>query len=172
VIDRTFGLDGGGVGARLLGWPDGFCELLAVLGVPHAHLVGVSMGGGIAQQLAIDSPELVDSLASIMSSTTDRSVGKTTLYDPTALVPLPAADRETAITAEARLHRLIGSPGNETGDEELTRRATAAYDRAYHPAGTFRQIAANAMAADRTDALHTLKVPAVVIHGDSDPWSM
>jgi pimeloyl-ACP methyl ester carboxylesterase len=127
------------------------------------------MGGGIAQQLAIDSPGLVDSLASIMSSTSDPSVGKTTLDDPAALVPLPGADRETAIAAEARLHRVIGSPGIETGDEELTRRATAAYDRAYHPAGTFRQIAANATAADRTDALRTLKIPAVVIHGDSDP---
>ncbi|GAA1560341.1 alpha/beta hydrolase [Kribbella lupini] len=213
-----------GVGAQLLDWPDGFCELLAghgfqvirfdnrdvglstwldelgevdlpgllqgdfstvhyrlsdlvddlagllgALGLPRAHLVGASMGGGIAQQLAINSPERVSSLASIMASTSDRSVGQSALENPNALVPPPGADRETAIATDARLHRLIASPGSATTDEQLKRRATTAYDRAYHPAGIFRHIAANALAADRTNALGTLKIPTVVIHGDSDP---
>ncbi|WP_236795076.1 alpha/beta fold hydrolase [Amycolatopsis sp. GM8] len=143
--------------------------LLTALGVPRVHLVGVSMGGGIAQQLAIDSPELVASLASIMSTTSNRAVGGTTLDDPTAMVPVAGLDREEAIAAEVKLYRLLlGTPG-QTSDEELARRAAAKYDRAFHPAGTLRQIAANATAADRTEGLRTLKVPAVVIHGENDP---
>jgi pimeloyl-ACP methyl ester carboxylesterase len=213
-----------GVGEQLLGWPDGFCELLAgrgfhvirfdnrdvglstwldelgdvdlagliagdlstvryrlsdmvadtagllaALGVPRAHLVGASMGGGIAQQLAIRHPELVASLASLMASTSDPAVGGTTLENPALLVPRLDSDRESAIAAEVALRRLIGSPGMETSDEELARRAAANYDRAFHPAGTFRQIAANATATDRTEDLRTLKVPTVVIHGERDP---
>ncbi|GHF32154.1 alpha/beta hydrolase [Amycolatopsis bartoniae] len=213
-----------GVGEQLLGWPDGFCELLAARGfhvirfdnrdvglstwfdelgdvdlnrllagdlstaryrfsdlvadtaglldtldLPRVHLVGASMGGGIAQQLAIDSPERVASLASIMSTTSDPAVGGTSLDNPAAAVPVPGADREAAIAAEVALYRLIGSPGLETADEELARRAAAKYDRAFHPAGTFRQIAANATAEDRTEDLRAVDVPTVVIHGDSDP---
>ena len=143
--------------------------LLAALGVSRAHLVGASMGGHIAQQLAIDNPQLVASLASIMSSTGDRTVGESSIEDPFALLPVPDADREAAIAADVALYRLIGSPGFATSDEELTRRAAAKFDRAYHPAGTLRQLAADATAADRTDGLRTLRMPAVVIHGDSDP---
>ncbi|WP_306204614.1 alpha/beta fold hydrolase [Actinoplanes sp. RD1] len=215
-----------GVGEQLLGWPDGFCELLAArgfhvirfdnrdvglstwlddlgevdlpgllagdlstvryelsdlaadtlglleaLGITRVHLAGLSMGGGIAQLLAIGHPELVASLASISSSTSNRSVGGTALDDPAVMLPLPGADRATAVAAEAALHRLIGSPGGElrTSDEELTRRAAAKYDRAYHPAGTLRQIAANNTTADRTEDLRTVQAPTVVIHGEHDP---
>jgi pimeloyl-ACP methyl ester carboxylesterase len=213
-----------GLGAQLLGWPEGFCELLAgrgfrvirfdnrdvglsdhldhlgevdlpglmrgdlstvryglsdlvddlagligALGLAPAHLVGASMGAGISQQLAVDRPELVRSLASIMSTTSDRSVGHSTIENPADLVVPPGADRETAIAADARLHRLIGSPGGATSDEELVRRATAAYDRAHDPAGLFRQLAANATAPDRTEALRAVRIPTVVIHGEDDP---
>ncbi|WP_434447370.1 alpha/beta fold hydrolase [Lentzea sp. E54] len=142
--------------------------LVAALDLSRVHLVGFSMGGGIAQQFAVDSPELVASLASISSSTSDPSLRGTTIGDPVALLPPSGADRETAIAADVRLQRLIGSPGAETGDEELVRRAAAAYDRAFHPAGTLRQIAANATTPNRTDDLKTLQIPTVVIHGDSD----
>ena len=166
------GLFTGDLSTVRYGLPDMVADtagLLAALGVSRAHLVGASMGGHIAQQLAIDNPQLVASLASIMSSTGDRTVGESSIEDPFALLPVPDADREAAIAADVALYRLIGSPGFATSDEELTRRAAAKFDRAYHPAGTLRQLAADATAADRTEGLRTLRMPAVVIHGDSDP---
>ncbi|MEV6636931.1 alpha/beta hydrolase [Actinoplanes sp. NPDC051470] len=143
--------------------------LLAALDVSRAHVVGVSMGGGIAQQMAIENPELVASLASIMATTSDGKAGGSSIDNAAALLPQPGADREVAIAADVALFRLIGSPGFETSDAELIRRATAKVGRAYHPAGTLRQIAANATAPDRTERLRTLETPTVVIHGDSDP---
>jgi pimeloyl-ACP methyl ester carboxylesterase len=142
--------------------------LLEALGVHRAHLVGVSMGAMIAQLLAADRPDLVASLASIMSTTGDRSVGQTTLDDVSVLMPRPDADRDAAIAADVALYRLIGSPGFETSEHDRLRDATAKVDRAYHPAGTLRQFAAIITAADRTPSLRNLKVPTVVIHGEAD----
>ncbi|GIJ50353.1 alpha/beta hydrolase [Virgisporangium aliadipatigenens] len=142
--------------------------LLGALGVRRAHLAGVSMGGMIAQLVAVERPDLVASLASIMSTTGDRSVGQSTLDDVSLLMPRPDADRDAAIAADASLYRLIGSPGFEISDEYLVSFATAKVDRAYHPAGTARQFAAIVAAADRTPSLRTLKVPTVVIHGEAD----
>ncbi|WP_035855919.1 alpha/beta fold hydrolase [Cryptosporangium arvum] len=142
--------------------------LLEALGVDRAHLVGVSMGGMVAQLVAIERPDLVASLASIMSTTGDRSVGQATLDDVSVLMPRPDADRAAAIAADVALYRLIGSPGFETSEEVLVSRATAKVDRAYHPAGTARQFAAIVTAADRTPGLRALTTPTVVVHGEDD----
>jgi pimeloyl-ACP methyl ester carboxylesterase len=168
-LPALFGGDLSSVRYRLSDMVADTAGLLEVLGIRRAHVVGVSMGGMIGQQLAIDRPDTVASLASISSTTGDPAVGQNTAGDPAALMPSPGADREAAIAAEVALYRLIGSPGFETSDEELTGRAAAKFDRGYHPVGTVRQFAAIATAPDRTAGLRTLRVPTVVVHGDADP---
>lgn len=168
-VPGLFGGDLSTVGYRLTDLAADTAGLLTALGVPRAHVVGASMGGMIAQQLCIEHPELVASLASIMSTTGNPAVGHNTLDNPAGLMPVPGQGREAAIAAAANVYRAISSPGFEVSDAELTRRATASVDRAYHPAGTARQFAAIAASADRTEALHTLTLPTVVIHGEADP---
>ncbi|MFC4946698.1 alpha/beta fold hydrolase [Pseudonocardia sp. GCM10023141] len=142
--------------------------LLDALGLGRAHLVGASMGGMIAQLVAIRWPERVLSLCSIMSSTGDRAVGQAD-PDTIALIRRPApATREGVVEAAVkRSHALAGS-GFPFDEHAARTRATAAYDRAFDPAGQRRQQAAAVAAADRTPALRNLRVPTVVIHGNDD----
>lgn len=168
-VPALFGGDLSTVGYRLTDLAADAAGLLTALDVPRAHVVGASMGGMIAQQLCIEHPELVASLASIMSTTGNPAVGHNTLDNPAGLMPVPGEGRDAAIAAAANVYRVISSPAFPVSDEELTRRATAAVDRAYHPAGTARQFAAILGSPDRTEALHALRLPTVVIHGDADP---
>ncbi|HEY4456754.1 MAG TPA: alpha/beta hydrolase [Pseudonocardiaceae bacterium] len=143
--------------------------LLDALGIRTAHIVGASMGGMIAQQVAIDHPERVRSLCSIMSTTGDRTVGQGTEAAMGVLLRPAAKDRDEAIANSISASRVIGSPAYPASEEELTVKATAAYDRAFHPAGVRRQIAAVVSSPDRTEGLHKVTVPTVVIHGADDP---
>jgi pimeloyl-ACP methyl ester carboxylesterase len=143
--------------------------LLDALGLDRAHVVGASLGGMIAQQFAIDHPDRVLSLCSIMSMTGDRAVGHPTPEAAAMLGRPPAASRAEAIANGVASSKVIGSPGFPTPGEELLRRATAKYDRAYRPLGTLRQYAAALSSPDRTEALHDVKAPTLVIHGEADP---
>jgi pimeloyl-ACP methyl ester carboxylesterase len=143
--------------------------LLDGLGVDQAHLVGVSMGGMIAQEFAIEYPQRLLSLCSMSSTTGEPSVGQATAVALTALGRPSAVTREQAIQGSAESSRIFGSPGFPVSDEERLARATAKYDRSYRPEGRLRQIAAIAAARDRTAGLHGVTVPAVVIHGEDDP---
>lgn len=143
--------------------------LFDALGFERAHVVGASMGGMIVQQLAIDSPDRLLSLTSIMSTTGDPSVGHP---EPAALAALtrpPAATREQAIENSVSWFKLVGSPGHPSDEEYLRAKAARNHDRADHPAGALRQAAAVVASADRTAKLREVRVPTLVLHGESDP---
>lgn len=147
---------------------DDVVGLLDALGLPAAHIVGASMGGMIGQQLAVDHPERVLSLCSMMSTTGSREVGQPS-PEVLMLVFAPAAtNREEAIDRGQKLFETVGSPAYPTPTEELRARIGEAYDRAYTPAGTARQLACIIAAPDRTAALGAVSVPAAVVHGDAD----
>jgi pimeloyl-ACP methyl ester carboxylesterase len=143
--------------------------LLDALGLASAHLVGASMGGMIAQTVAIDAPARVRSLTSIMSTTGDPSVGGSTPGALSALLSPPAATRAEAIERTVSIVRVIGSPGFDLDEPELRRRTGLAYDRAHDPASPVRQLVAIAASGDRTAALRSLSVPTLVVHGADDP---
>ena len=141
--------------------------LLDALEIPAAHIVGASMGGMIVQAIAIEHPDRVLSLTTIMSTTGHTEVGQP---DPEAMMALlsPAPEgRAAAIESSLNTSRLISG---ELFDEVESRRIqTESYDRCFHPAGTMFQIAAIAASGDRTEGLQQLDVPTLVIHGRQDP---
>ena len=134
-----------------------------------AHVVGVSMGGMITQALAVNHPDRFLSACSIMSTTGDRAVGAPTGEAITALLRPMATSRDEAIEASLVGSRVIGSPQYPTGEALLRQRAAAAYDRSYCPEGTARQLAAILASPDRTEGLHGVHMPFLVIHGEADP---
>lgn len=140
--------------------------LLDALGISAAHIVGASMGGMIVQMMAIEHPERVRSLTSIMSTTGASDVGQPDAAAIDALLTPPPTDRDGAIEANITTSRIICGPlFNET---EARGRAIEAYDRCFHPAGSAFQIAAIAATGDRTERLGAVKVPTLVVHGRED----
>jgi pimeloyl-ACP methyl ester carboxylesterase len=142
--------------------------LLDALHLDSAHVVGASMGGMIAQLVAIRHPERVRSLTSIMSTTGDPAVGAPAEAAMGVLLAPPAPDREAAIQRAVDTYRVIGSPGFEFDEQALRDRAALSYDRRYNPAGVARQLAAILTAPDRTADLGALDVPTLVVHGAAD----
>jgi pimeloyl-ACP methyl ester carboxylesterase len=143
--------------------------LLEVLDIESAHVLGVSMGGMIAQQFAIDFPDATRTLTSIMSSPDMRNVGHATPEATAALLAPPAQDRAGALDQAVATARVIGSPGFPF-DEDLVRTlAGVHWDRGNHPDGTTRQTAAIFSSPDRRPALHDLRVASLVVHGADDP---
>jgi len=142
--------------------------LLDALGVARAHVVGASLGGMIAQQMAIDAPGRMATLTSIMSTTGDPDVGQPSPDAMAVLLTPVAPGRDAAIDATVRSTLVIGSPGLVDVDE-VRRRAAEAYDRSSRPEGMVRQLVAIAASGSRADGLRSLAVPTLVIHGDVDP---
>jgi pimeloyl-ACP methyl ester carboxylesterase len=143
--------------------------LLDALEIDAAHVVGASMGGMIAQTLAIEHPDRVLSLCSIMSTTGARLIGQPSYRIYGTFLRRPPRDRDAYVAYASALFKRIGSPGLDRADDEFRDQAARAFDRGLNPPGTGRQLGAIIASGDRTRALRELDVPALVIHGTKDP---
>jgi pimeloyl-ACP methyl ester carboxylesterase len=143
--------------------------LLDHLGIERAHVMGASMGGMIAQAMAIARPERLLSLTSIMSTTGDRRAGMPKLRVWSVLMRRAPNRRDAYVEHFVRVFRMIGSPGFEQDEARTRELAAATFERGHHPAGTARQLAAILASGDRTPRLRELRLPTVVIHGTDDP---
>jgi len=146
---------------------DDAAGLLDRMDVARAHVVGVSLGGMIAQTLAIRHPSRVLSLTSIMSTTGDPDVGQPHPEALQILASPPPQTREEAAERRVVAHHVWGSPGL-TSEDELRARAGESWDRQHDPHGVIRQLAAILASGSRSDALRQLAVPTLVIHGTAD----
>lgn len=146
---------------------DDCVALLDALGIERAHVLGVSMGGMIAQQLAIEHPERVLSLVSMMSTTGEPEVGRPAPEALEALLTPSPAERTAYIEASGTKALIWASRrhGDRARSEAL---AAAGYDRCFYPEGVTRQFTAMIASGSRADGLRALAVPTLVIHGLDD----
>jgi pimeloyl-ACP methyl ester carboxylesterase len=144
--------------------------VLDALQIDKAHIVGVSMGGMIAQRVAIAAPSRVLSLTSIMSSSGARGLPQA---KPSVVRALFSRPKSSALEAVADYYvnffKIIGSPGFPTDPVETRERILLGLKRSYHPEGTLRQMVAIAADAKRPEELAKITCPTLVIHGNDDP---
>ena len=143
--------------------------LLDQLGIESAHVVGASMGGMIAQLIAVNHPDRARSLVSIMSTTGSRRVGMPRPGMIPLLLRRPHPDHEGYVSDMVSALRAIGSKRYPSDVDRLRGLAERCYERGHDRSGTARQLAAIQTAPDRTAALGRLRLPAAVIHGSDDP---
>jgi pimeloyl-ACP methyl ester carboxylesterase len=143
--------------------------LMDVLGIKSAHLVGASMGGMIAQEIAISYPQRVRSLTSIMSTTGNPKVPPPTREAAALLMAPPMTSRDEFIARYAQTWKILRG-GSFPQDEALDReRAIRTFERGLDPAGAGRQLRAVLASGSRKERLRSVKAPTLVIHGTVDP---
>jgi pimeloyl-ACP methyl ester carboxylesterase len=145
--------------------------VLDALGLAGAHVCGASMGGMIAQRLALAGPERVKSLTLIMSSSGARSLPGPSMKVRAALLGRPADPHSHASIVDhlVKLFRLIGSPGFPLPEAELRQRVEAAVRRSNRPDGVARQLVAIGADGERAGRLGEIRAPTLIIHGLADP---
>jgi pimeloyl-ACP methyl ester carboxylesterase len=143
--------------------------LLDALGIPSAHICGISMGGMIAQTIALRHPSRVLSLTSIMSTTGNPDLPQARPDVQAVLVAPPPPERNANIEYQVGICKMLAG-GGFPFDEEWTRKVmTESYDRCLYPQGMGRQTIAIIAQNNRKTALASVKVPTLVIHGTDDP---
>jgi pimeloyl-ACP methyl ester carboxylesterase len=143
--------------------------LMDHLGIASAHIAGASMGGMIVQTMAIEYPERVRSMVSIMSNTGSRWTGMPSRKAMAVLLGRPPKGRDAAVERAVKTFKAIGSPGYPFDEERVRRIAGRSYDRGHSAAGVLRQLHAITASGDRTRALGEVRTPTTVIHGTRDP---
>lgn len=142
--------------------------VLDALNIEQAHVAGVSMGGMLVQTMAINHPDRLLSMTSIMSTTGDRDVGRATDEANKALLAPPAKNRDDAIAQGVASTRVFGSPAY-FDEATAAENAAIAYDRAFRPSGVARQLLAIWADGSRSERLAKVSTPTLVIHGAVDP---
>jgi pimeloyl-ACP methyl ester carboxylesterase len=144
--------------------------ILDALNIERCHVIGVSMGGMIAQGLASRHPARVRSLASIMSTTGARGLPQATRKATMAILSRPKSKaRDDVVAHLAKTFRIIGSPGFPVDEGDLKARIAASLERSYYPSGTIKQLAAIMASGDRSEEVRAITVPTLVLHGRDDP---
>ena len=145
--------------------------VLDALGIAQAHVVGASMGGMIAQRIALAAPQRVLSLTSLMSTSGARRLPGPQPRVLQVMLSRPRDSSEPALLAHyVRLFQALGGPAYPCTPEELRERILHSVRRGgYRPAGTARQLAAVAADTQRADLLREIRVPTLVLHGSDDP---
>jgi pimeloyl-ACP methyl ester carboxylesterase len=138
------------------------------LGVAKAHVMGCSMGGMIVQRLAIDHPDRLLSMTSVMSRTGEDGYGGSAPEALAFLLTPPPTEREAYIDNHVAAIAVYGSKPEWIDEADTRARAAASYDRCFCPEGIGRQMRAVMADPPRTDALREVKVPTLVIHGSRD----
>lgn len=138
--------------------------LLDWLNIDSAHIVGVSMGGMVAQQAVIDYPDRFRSLASIMSTTGAPEVGQPSGEAIAVLLQPTGGDYESALQRAVEISRVIGSP-KYFNEDKVRDLASRSYERSFCPEGTSRQLMAILVSPERTEGLKKVRIPTLVVHG-------
>jgi pimeloyl-ACP methyl ester carboxylesterase len=157
--------------ARTYGLREMAADALAVLDVAkaeRAHVMGVSMGGMIAQRLAIEHADRLLSLTSVMSRTGEPEYGQSTPEALAVLMAAPARTRDEYVDNQIAGIRVYGSKPEWIDEPYLRARAARAFDRCYCPAGVGRQMQAVVSDGDRAAGLRAVTLPTLVMHGDRD----
>jgi pimeloyl-ACP methyl ester carboxylesterase len=143
--------------------------LLDALDIDRAHVCGASMGGMIVQVMAVRHGQRLRSMVSIMSSTGNPDLPKSTPEATAALLSPAGTTLEEVLERAVQVARVIGSPGYPDDAEAIRARARADFERNYYPVGVARQMAAIAASGNRRPHLARVTTPTLVIHGKDDP---